>query len=249
MRFLQSTENIVAILRDRHGDRFDYSRIIWVNANTKISLSCKHGDFTVYPGNALRQDWVGCRWCGGESRQALYGQKILGRFAEVWGDEYDYSEFIYPGQLTKATIVCKKHGPFEMTPANHLTGHGCSSCKNNAPSAQENVWIAAIAKELGLTPSRSVKIPGFYGTLDAVFGNVAVEYDGAYWHSREGALDKDTRKTAAAKAAGYSVVRLRAYSKRWVLTNVPEACNVHITEHVTPDQLRVVREAIQKETQ
>lgn len=40
-------------------------------------------------------------------------------------------------------------------------------------------------------------------------GKIVVEYDGCYWHSREGSLERDERKTRLLADAGYKVVRLR----------------------------------------
>lgn len=44
--------------------------------------------------------------------------------------------------------------------------------------------------------------------MDFRIGNVIVECDGAYWHSRPGVKDRDSRKDAACKKRGWSVVRL-----------------------------------------
>lgn len=46
----------------------------------------------------------------------------------VHGDRYDYSKTKYAGNKSKVVIVCEKHGEFEQTPANHLTGYGCKLC-------------------------------------------------------------------------------------------------------------------------
>lgn len=46
------------------------------------------------------------------------------------GDAYDYSLVKYERFNKKVTIICKRHGPFEQTPANHLN-FKCKQCKNN----------------------------------------------------------------------------------------------------------------------
>lgn len=55
---------------------------------------------------------------------------IKQRFREVHGDVYDYSKTVYNGYKVNCIITCKTHGDFEMTPDNHLHGHGCPYCGN-----------------------------------------------------------------------------------------------------------------------
>jgi hypothetical protein len=43
-------------------------------------------------------------------------------------DKYDYSNIIYISSITKVKIICKKHGEFEQTPSQHLSGAGCNKC-------------------------------------------------------------------------------------------------------------------------
>lgn len=55
----------------------------------------------------------------------------VGEFQEKHGwDTYDYSLFEYQGSQIKSTIICPQHGPFYMTPGNHLKGQGCPQCGN-----------------------------------------------------------------------------------------------------------------------
>jgi very-short-patch-repair endonuclease len=135
-----------------------------------------------------------------------------------------------------------------MSPANHGTKHGCTRCNNNAASAEENAWIAAIEDGLGETAERSVRVSSRRGaTLDAVFGAVAVEYDGAYWHGLPGALEKDTRKTATAVVDGFSVIRIRAADpKHPPLPDVPNATNIHVGNKVSTVNVTEVINAIRE---
>ena len=45
------------------------------------------------------------------------------------GDRYDYSKSVYINAFTKVIIICKIHGDFLQTPANHLMGQNCPKCK------------------------------------------------------------------------------------------------------------------------
>lgn len=55
-------------------------------------------------------------------------EKCISDFINIHGDEYDYSNFIYLSSTKKGEIVCKIHGSFWQTPANHKSGFGCPTC-------------------------------------------------------------------------------------------------------------------------
>jgi len=55
---------------------------------------------------------------------------------------------------------------------------------------------------------------GAKGSIDIVahkteVGDIAIEFDGHYWHSLEDSVRKDTAKTCHLVGLGYTVVRLR----------------------------------------
>ena len=47
---------------------------------------------------------------------------------QVHGDGYDYNVSQYKGADHRMTIRCRKHGNWETTANNHLTGRGCPAC-------------------------------------------------------------------------------------------------------------------------
>jgi hypothetical protein len=53
---------------------------------------------------------------------------FIQKAAEVHGDRYDYSRFIYVKSNVKGKIVCKVHGEFWQVPSSHLQGSGCPKC-------------------------------------------------------------------------------------------------------------------------
>lgn len=60
-------------------------------------------------------------------------RRIIERFHAAHGSRYGYSEVLYYGKNVKVKVVCHEqgHGIFEQTPANHLLGQGCPSCKGH----------------------------------------------------------------------------------------------------------------------
>ena len=57
-------------------------------------------------------------------------EQFIEEARKVHGDKYDYSNSVYEGKDIKLKIICRKHGEFWQTPANHIRGkQGCPKCK------------------------------------------------------------------------------------------------------------------------
>lgn len=109
---------------------YTYEKVNYVNNKTKVTITCsKHGDFDMKPNSFLCGQ--GCPKCGIErntERQKLSLEEVIRRVREVHGDKYDASQCNYVNALTPALFICKKHGPFYMTPAHIMDGHCCQKC-------------------------------------------------------------------------------------------------------------------------
>lgn len=107
-----------------HGDRFDYSKVVYKNAMDKVIITCPvHGDFTQTPSAHLNGQ--GCPKCAGKN---LNRDEILEKFREVHGEKYDYSKVLFEQMHKKVCIICPEHGEFWQTPSKHLLGQGCKEC-------------------------------------------------------------------------------------------------------------------------
>lgn len=113
--------------KEKHGDKYDYSKVNYKNSHTKVCIICKedgHGEFYQTPGNHLMGN--GCPKCGKSTR--LTPEEFIYRAREVHGDRYDYSKVNYNGTIVPVEIFCKLHGYFFQTPNCHLSGSGCPKC-------------------------------------------------------------------------------------------------------------------------
>lgn len=134
--------------KEVHGDKYDYSKVEYVNCNTKVCIICpKHGEFYIKPGNFLHGQ--GCKWCGIEKHKkerALTTEEFINRAKEVHGNKYDYSKVEYVNCDTKVCIICSKHGEFWQTPYKHVNNKcGCPKCAKNIPYTTEEFVKSAIA--------------------------------------------------------------------------------------------------------
>ena len=125
-------EQFVEEAKQKHGDKYDYSKVDYNNIHEKVIIVCKsHGEFHQTPGNHLRG--VNCPKCGIETRTAIR-KKPIEQFIEeatkIHGDKYDYSDVVYINSLTKISIICPLHGKFEQKPSVHLMDSACSICSH-----------------------------------------------------------------------------------------------------------------------
>jgi len=120
-----------------HNNCYDYSKVIYVNCNSKIKIICKqHGEFLQTPGGHI--NGRGCQKCEGNKK--LNTSEFIKRSIKIHCDtnistgivscKYDYSEVNYINNRTKVLIICKEHYGFMQTPFNHLRGRGCNKCAN-----------------------------------------------------------------------------------------------------------------------
>ncbi len=108
-----------------HNNRYDYSKIVWKDANTDVCIICPiHGDFLQKPKYHLMGN--GCQKCFATPKSTT--EEFIKKAKAIYGDTYDYSKVEYKGNKEKVCIICPKHGEWWMSPNNHLRGHRCPGC-------------------------------------------------------------------------------------------------------------------------
>ena len=128
----KTTEEFIKEARKVHGDKYDYSKVEYVNCETKVCIICPksgHGEFWQTPDNHTR--CRGCPKCKGDKireRHTSTKEEFITKARKFHGDKYDYSKVVYIGVLKKVTIICTEHGEFEQIPNDHLNGSGCPTC-------------------------------------------------------------------------------------------------------------------------
>ena len=114
-----------------HGDKYDYSKVDYINSSTKVCIICpEHGEFWQTPNNHLKKS--GCQICGKIKQNKLETKTTEDFIKEstiIHNNKYNYSKTIYKGALKKVCIICPEHGEFWQTANSHLQGCGCKKCK------------------------------------------------------------------------------------------------------------------------
>ena len=125
-----STEKIVEKFVSIHGDTYDYSKVDYVNCNTKVCIKCtKHGEFWQVPTDHIKGR--GCPKCGqitSNNNKRLTLTDFIKRCRKVHGGKYDYSKVRYVGMFTNVCIICPEHGEFLQSPNHHIEGCACPKC-------------------------------------------------------------------------------------------------------------------------
>ena len=126
----KTTSQFIAEAKAVHGDKYDYSKVEYVYATTKVCIVCpEHGEFWQTPSKHLLGQ--GCPLCGTIKRadkKRLSTNDFIYRARMVHKDKYDYSKSVYKGTLVKLCITCPIHGEFWQSPEPHLRGEGCPTC-------------------------------------------------------------------------------------------------------------------------
>jgi len=164
--------------KEKFGDRFDYSKVVYVNSQTPVTLICKeHGEFSVNMYRHLYSKDGLCPLCNKSSvncgnRQPLLFSRggvkhlsteyIIKRCKYIYGDKYDYSKIEYKGgnvKTEKIEIVCPIHGSFFKIYDNiQKRDCGCPKCakeksiekwKLNSIVSNANKFIERSKKKFG----------------------------------------------------------------------------------------------------
>lgn len=124
---------------ERHGNKFDYSKVNYVGTHSSIIMVCKkHGEFIQTPRQHLRGKTGGCLKCARLSKDT---HDFVNDAVKIHGERYSYDLTIYKNAKTKLTIGCSLHGDFLQLPRIHLSGSGCPKCSLYQHSKKSIRWL------------------------------------------------------------------------------------------------------------
>lgn len=132
-------ESWTAIAKKKHGDKYDYLKVVYINNATKIEIICKihNKPFWQRPSHHTRGQ--GCPLCAHEKtaeRTRSTTEEFLEKAKKLHGDEFTYPKGdFYRTNQTKIKLTCSKGHTFVITPSNHLVGHGCEQCHRDKHQA------------------------------------------------------------------------------------------------------------------
>jgi hypothetical protein len=141
---------IIAKFQKVHNHKFDYSKVSYSTAKTKVIVICKeHGDFLITPNNHL--SGYGCPKCVG---RGFTKEENLSRFItdahKIHNNKYDYSLIDLADK--KLTIICPIHGKFTQSKIGHITNKsGCPQCGKNIATSKTQLGKPAFVGKANKT--------------------------------------------------------------------------------------------------
>lgn len=120
-----TTEEFIKKAKNVHGNKYDYSKVNYINSRIKIKIICpEHGEFEQIPNSHLSGH--NCPKCVGGVN--LNTESFIEKSKIIHDEKYNYNEVNYINCFNKVKIICPIHGIFIQNPHTHLCGSGCPKC-------------------------------------------------------------------------------------------------------------------------
>lgn len=129
MRLKSNTQNYINKCISIHGEKYNYSKVVYEGASKNITIICKeHGEFQQRADVHLSGS--GCKKCNLKNRKTctISTEEFIRRAKLKHGNKYNYSNVNYIHSHKKINILCPKHEEFSIIPSAHIIGQGCKKC-------------------------------------------------------------------------------------------------------------------------
>lgn len=184
-----TTEQLLSNFNNKHGNKYDYSKVNYINAHTKITIICStHGEFEQTPNE--HKKGRGCSDCGLSKikRNNILKRKTTEQFILesniIHDNKYKYYETEYINNKTEVVVTCPTHGNFTVRPDEHLfLKTGCSKCNSNISRPEQQLirYISDIYDgNVTRYKDKKYEIDIYIPQL-----NLGFEFNGIYYHSSD----------------------------------------------------------------
>ncbi len=162
-----------------HENLYNYDLVDYINDNTPVKIICsKQGIFEQVPN--IHLSGSGCIICSGRYR--CTNEEFVEKSISIHGRKYNYSKVNYLNAHKKVEIICEKHGVFKQKPNSHLSGQGCSSCKES--KGELSVYNFLLERNINHNRQKTFKGCKDKSLLFFDFyipeKNLCIEYDGEF---------------------------------------------------------------------
>jgi len=204
----------------KHNNKYDYSKVVYKTLKDYITIICpEHGEFKQRADVHLNGE--GCKTCYFEKyskSQRLTNEGLIEKFKLIHGDKYCYSKVEYNGYKENITIICPEHGEFEQLVESHLHGGNCNKC--NAVISKQELELREFIKSLNIkfeTNNRKI-LNGKEIDIFLPEYNIAIEYNGLYWHS-EKFISKDYHLNKTNDCEAKNIELIHIFEDEWINKN------------------------------
>jgi hypothetical protein len=175
----KSQEQFIKEAKLIHGDKYNYSKVIYINSLKKIIIICTECNFYFKQNPNTHLRGHGCPKCAGNVKKTK--EDFIREANIVHNNKYNYIGD-YINARTPTLIECPKHGVFKQIPDNHLNGKGCKLCSNNISKVEEE-WLNYLnipneyRNNILYINNRIIKPDAFDITTNTIY-----EFYGDYYH-------------------------------------------------------------------
>lgn len=212
-------EEFIEKAKKKHGDKYDYSQVDYVDSQTKVAIIChekdilgnEHGVFYQMPYSHLQG--FRCPRCNGRKKTTEQWIEEAKRVFPL--GKYTFEKTKYTHARDKVVVTCSEHGDFITLPRDFLRGHGCPKCQMSKLEAS----VEKKMTEENIDFERQKKFPWLSGmSLDFYisFKNIAIEcqgeqhyFDKEFFNKREGLnerVERDSCKRQLCKENGIELI-------------------------------------------
>ena len=122
-KFKLNTNTFIEKCISIHGNKYDYSKVNYINSKTKVKIICPiHGEFEQTPNNHCNSK-QGCVICN----KSLNDLEFIEKLKSMYGEFYLPIES-YISYKEKLKLKCFKHGTFKQSEEGLFKGHVCRKC-------------------------------------------------------------------------------------------------------------------------
>ena len=128
-------EECLKRFKEIHGDKYDYSKVVFNNVDEKVCIICKeHGEFWQTPYKHINRK-QGCPYCSKNVK--FTKEKFIEESLKTHTIKYDYSKVNYINAQEYVEIICLEHGSFWQKANAHRRGADCPMCVGGAKDTIE----------------------------------------------------------------------------------------------------------------
>jgi len=130
-----TTEEFIKKAIAVHGDKYDYSHVVYVNARSKVRITCiGHNHEFEQVAHSHLLGYEGCTKCQFENSKYAHITKwsklqIIRTLNDVYKDKYNNIKIkVFSSTRSIISLTCKKHGNFTQRFDHLLEGTACQEC-------------------------------------------------------------------------------------------------------------------------
>lgn len=231
--FNQMSKNIIDNFKNKfidraceiHGNKYNYDRVIYITATDPVEIWCNKCQIYIHQTPYVHLKGSGCNKCAiiSNATASTYDKDIFIKKALlIHGNRYNYDNVVYTNCKLKVNIKCLKcKQTFSQTAGSHLSGKGCSYCKQS----KGEILIGELLEKNNLIYVAQKKFDDCKYIRTLIFDfyieryNLVIENDGKqhyepinFYGGKQGlemTQTRDSIKNDYCKTKGISMLRIR----------------------------------------